>query len=211
MGCVYVLRHGNENLFKIGRTQGSVQRVIEQLSRGNPYRLTEFDRIETEDAAACEAHLHQALRSKRVVRGGGTEFFEVEPLELKAVLRKAEEYVTEFLAVIKQAEALNGTEMDSSAPPVKPTPREVSIYSRLLTIREEQDRLSVQRKYCESKLKLTIGTSCALEGIATWKGSWRQQFDVPAFRAADPQLFAELYRTYGSEAYKRTFLLQRLP
>jgi len=58
MAHVYVLRHGNEDVFKIGRTKGPISKTIDQLSRGNPYRLTEFARIETDDDAACEAFLH---------------------------------------------------------------------------------------------------------------------------------------------------------
>jgi hypothetical protein len=209
MACVYVLRHGSEDLFKVGRTKGTIAKTIDQLSRGNPYRLTEFARIETEEEIACETHLHHALRSKRVVDGGGTEFFRIDPGELREAIRNAEEYVTEFLSVKRQAEKLSLVE-DLAVESVKPTPVEMELYSQLLKVREDQDRLKAQRNYFESKLKLSMGVSSALEGIATWKGEWKHTLDVPTFRAAEPGLYEELYRRFGSESYRRKFLLQRL-
>jgi Meiotically up-regulated gene 113 len=98
MAYVYVLRHGTEDVFKIGRTKGTIAQTIEQLSRGNPYQLTEVAQIETEDAVACETYLHQRLRSKKVVAGGGNEFFRLDWAELNTAIRDAKEYVSEYLA-----------------------------------------------------------------------------------------------------------------
>src|SRR5712691_1199534 len=65
MAYVYILRSGDENLFKIGRTDGDVEARIRQLATGNPYRLTKFDVIDTEHDSLCETYLHRMLRSKR--------------------------------------------------------------------------------------------------------------------------------------------------
>ena len=46
MAFVYVLRSGDEPLFKIGRTRGGLEARIRQLATGNPHRLTLFDHIE---------------------------------------------------------------------------------------------------------------------------------------------------------------------
>jgi Meiotically up-regulated gene 113 len=170
MACVYVLRHGEENIFKIGRTKGTVAQTIEQLSRGNPYRLREFARIETEDNVACETFIHQRLRTKRIVQGGGIEFYRVDPGELQNLIRDAEEFVTEFLTAKKQADELSLIEVDVPSGALKPTQSDLEIYLKLLKVREEGDRLKVQRQFLESKLKLSIGRACGLEGLATWKG-----------------------------------------
>jgi hypothetical protein len=209
MACVYVLKHGEENIFKIGRTTGTISRTIEQLSRGNPYRLTEFARIETKDNVACETFLHQRLRSKRIVQGGGTEFYRVDPGELSDLIRDAEEFVTEFLAAKRQADELSHMEVDEHSIVLKPTQSDLDTYLKLLKVREEHDRLKVQKEFFESKLKLSVGRTCGLEGLVTWKGQWKHSFDVPAFRTAEPDLYAELERRFGSEAYARRFCIQR--
>lgn len=167
MACVYVLRQGNEDIFKIGRTKGTVAATIEQLSRGNPYRLTEFAKIVTEDEIACETFLHQRLRTKRIILGGGNEFFQISPSEIQEAIREAGEFVTEFLSVKSQAEELSKTETDPQLNAVKPTQSDLEIYSKLLSVRESQDRLKIQRDYFESKLKLSMGRACSLERVAT--------------------------------------------
>lgn len=65
MAFVYILRSGNEDLFKIGRTRGELAARIKNLSTGNPHALTLFDSIETDDDAACETYLHGRLQSRR--------------------------------------------------------------------------------------------------------------------------------------------------
>jgi Meiotically up-regulated gene 113 len=209
MACVYVLRHGNEDVFKIGRTKSTIDRTINQLSRGNPYRLTEFARIETEDEVACETFLHQRLRTKRVVKGGGNEFFQIDPIELNAAIDEAKEFVTEFIAAKAQADELSRIETDAALASLKPSESDLVVYSNLLSVRESQDRLRVQREFLEAKLKLRMGRACSMEGIATWKGQWRQNFDIQAFRAAEADLYAELFRRFGTESYKRFFRIQR--
>jgi len=146
MACVYVLRHGDEDVFKIGRTKGPVSQTIDQLSRGNPYRLTEFARIETADNAACEAFLHRRLRAKRVVQGGGSEFFRIDPKELNEAIEEAREFVTEFLAIKAQADELSNEEADAALAAVKPSQSDLEIYGKLPRVREAQDRLKVQRE-----------------------------------------------------------------
>jgi T5orf172 domain len=121
MACVYILRYGDENVFKIGRTKGLIAKTIDQLSRGTPRRLSEFAKIETEDDIACETFLHQRLRAKRVVQGGGREFFSVDPTELKAAIRDAREFVAEYLSVKKRADEMSTMEAESRLPSVKPT------------------------------------------------------------------------------------------
>ena len=68
MACVYILRSGNENLFKIGKS-GDVEDRVRGLTTGNP-RLVVFDKIETEDEEDHDEKnktsysKHQRLRRK---------------------------------------------------------------------------------------------------------------------------------------------------
>ena len=80
---VYILQEGQSHIFKIGRTTGNVEDVIRTLHRGNSHPLSLFDVVVTDQESACEAFFHRRLRSKRVARGGGREFFELEPFEMR--------------------------------------------------------------------------------------------------------------------------------
>jgi hypothetical protein len=209
MGWVYVLRNGTEDLFRIGKTTGPLDRAIEKLSHENSFPFTEFARIETEDQIACEAFL-QRLRSKRVVKDAETEFFEVGPSELRQALSEAEEFVAEFVKAKKEAEELSAIEEDSSRQAVKPSSCDLAFYHKLLRVREAQDRLKIRRQFYESKLKISIGHASSLQGLATWNGHWYQHLDLQSFRDADKGLYARLFQMFGSETYKRTFCIQRL-
>src|SRR3989442_795549 len=133
MACVYILRSGSENLFKIGRTDGDVEARIRQLATGNPYRLTKFDVIETEHDSLCETYLHRILRSRKSLASDAREFFAISADELRSVISEAREFLAEFIA--KQAEADRLADAESDGLLVKPGDAEWSIYRGLLTVR----------------------------------------------------------------------------
>ncbi len=45
---VYILREGQANIFKIGRTNGDIEGVIRRLRTGNSQALTLFAQVETD-------------------------------------------------------------------------------------------------------------------------------------------------------------------
>ena len=59
MAYVYILRHGRENKFKIGRTTKSVKVRLKELSTCNP-DLAIFDIIETEHETTIEKNTSTA-------------------------------------------------------------------------------------------------------------------------------------------------------
>ncbi len=102
MAYVYILRNGNENLFKIGKSV-DVEDRIRGLTTGNP-RLAVFDKIETEDEDEWETYLHKRLRSKRSRGSSAQEFFEITPEALRTVLREAREFLPSFLQTRQAAD-----------------------------------------------------------------------------------------------------------
>jgi hypothetical protein len=209
MGCVYILRDGIRNVFKIGRTKGPLKGKIKQPN-DHSCTLAEFARIETKDHIACEAFLHQRLRSRRVIHEDGSECFEVGTSELKDAICEAEDFVAEFLKTKAEAEELSTIEEDSTSNSVKPSSSDLEFYSKLLKVRDAQDRLKIRREFYESKLKISIGRASSLRGLATWKGHWYQHFDLRSFRDADNDLYKNLFQMFGSESYKRTFCIKRI-
>jgi len=111
MAFVYILRSGDEDLFKIGRTSGDVEARRKHLSTGNPHPLTVFDAIETDDVAACESFLHGRLQSKRCA-GDAREFFALAAADLQDAIREARDYLTDDLPRQKEAERLAKQDSD---------------------------------------------------------------------------------------------------
>src|SRR6266496_3598631 len=197
MGQVYVLRSGTEDLFKIGRTRQDVDSRIRGLATGNPHRLTVFDIIETEHDTLCETHLHRLLRSKRVAG----EFFAATPAELRAALRDARDFLAEFVA--RRLEVKSLAEEESDGRLLTPGSEEWSLYTEILETRADQDHSSFRRELLENKLKLIIGKTDGLDGVATWRSQTRYQLDEASLRLERPDIF----RAYQKGTRIRVFRL----
>src|SRR5262245_1367117 len=202
MAYVYILRSGDENLFKIGRTDGDVDARIRQLATGNPYRLTKFDIIETEHDSLCETYLHRMLRSKRSLASEAREFFQITPDELTSIICDAREFLAEFIA--NQMEADRFAEEETDGLLLRPGDPEWSIYSRLLVAREEEDTSRYQRQLLENKLKIAIGKADGLDGIATWKTQAVERLDQSALKAAEPDIFKRYVKTARTRIFRLT-------
>ena len=200
MAYVYILRSGTENLFKIGRTDVDVETRIRQLATGNPRPLTTFDVIETKHDSLCETYLHRRLRSRRSLASDAREFFAISPEELKPQITEAREFIAEFVAKQQEAERLADQESDGSL--LTPGNAEWSIYSRLLTAREEEDAFHYQRLLLENELKIAIGRSDGLDRIATWKTQVTERLDQAALKANHPEIFG-MYVTASRTRFLR--------
>jgi len=192
MAFVYILRSGDEDLFKIGRTRGDVEARIKHLSTGNPHPLTPFDVIETEHDAVGETYLHRKLRSKRFLDGEAREFFALTASELADAIQDAREFLDEFVPKQREADRLAKEESDSRI--LTPGREEWETYQRLLQVRQDEDDLRLERAFLETTLKLVIGRAAGLDRIATWKAHTVKTLDEDAFRLAEPTLFQKFLR-----------------
>lgn len=203
MAYVYVLKSGDENIFKVGRTKNDVDARILQLATGSPYRLTKFEVIETDHDKWCEKYLHGRLSTKRVRSGPAKEFFAVTPSELISVLNEARIYLDECLPVVLEAEKIAGEDSDGSEK--APGNEEQSIYQELLELKEQRAKLEARYDYLESQLKVLMGVAQVLEGIAVWKTQIGNHLDQSAFRLQEP----EMWGRYQKQSKTRPFRLEK--
>ncbi len=200
MVYVYVYRSGEGNIFKIGRATDLGKR-IKTHATGNPEPLTEFAVIETEHASQCETYLHHRLRSKRSTRSEATEFFEVDPDELAALIEDARHYADEVLPMLAEADRLAGEECDDRILPA--TDAVLEMYRRLVKVREEYDTLGFEKDRLEAQLKLFIGIASGIELVADWRVVLSHRFDSDLFKHEHP----DLYDSYCRETRFRRFNL----
>jgi hypothetical protein len=160
---------------------------VKAHATGNPEPLTEFAVIETEDAFKCETYLHHRLRSKRSTRSDATEFFEVDPDELSALVDDARNYVNEVLPIIAEAERLSEESWDDRI--LQPTEGVLETYRELVRVREQHDTLGFQKDHLEAELKLAIGTASGIERVADWKSVVQQRLDGELLRRERPDLY----------------------
>jgi hypothetical protein len=191
---VYVLREGNSNIFKIGRTSGDTDTVIRRLQTGNSQPLSLFDLVVTEQESACEAFFHRRLRSRRPLQGGGWEFFEVEATEMRKI-------VSEFRGMFEQLEAARQIVSDligreSRDVLIEPSAEDRDLLLRLMRNKEEQEYLRFECELIESQLKQRIGTTSGIRGLATWKTQLTRRYCDKLFRDSEPDTYNNLLEKY---------------
>lgn len=199
-GSVYVLRSGSSNLFKIGRTKGSVDKRIKQLNTGNPHSLVVFDVIETEEASHCETYLHQRLRTVKHFGSGGTEFFEITPDELISILQDARTFLNEYISARRTADTYKAAQSEDRI--IEPSDELQNEYRRLLEIREQVDMLKFEQELIEYRIKAALGMASELQGIATWKTSLVMRFDQDSFRQSNPDLHTQYLKQHTQRTFK---------
>src|SRR5438128_4463837 len=111
MKGVYVLRLGDRDRFKIGKTSIGVDSRIRSFRTGNPDTSVEIDRFETDAyLATCEKCVQHKLRSKRV--HGRRDTFNVSFACLGAILEWCHRFWPDFSAAKQEAERWKDAESD---------------------------------------------------------------------------------------------------
>lgn len=203
---VYILKEGTSNVFKIGRTKGDVAAVLKRLQTGNSKPLSHFDTVEADQESACEAFFHRRLVSRRVGGGGGWEFFRMDSDE--HMYATVEEFRVMAKTLEEAEEAISPFDHEQcSAELVDPTDEDRELLVRLLKIKEEQAYLKFECELIESQLKLRIGTTSGIRGVATWKTELR--FDEECFKTGDPEAYQTILEQFpciDTTAWKSKFL-----
>ncbi len=202
MGAVYILRSGDEDLFKIGMTRGEVSARQRGLATGNPHPLSVYATIETDQPSKVESFLQGLLRSKRSRRSEATEFYEVAQAELEVAIQEAREYADHDLPQEAEVERLAVESSEDDL--ITPVDDDWVTYVQLLHARETHDRAAHARSRLEWKLKLRIGTAYGLDGIATWRTITAKRFDAEALGRDHP----DLHSAYLRESHSRRFDLR---
>lgn len=191
---VYVLREGSSNIFKIGRTSGSVDGVVTRLRTGNSQPLSIFETVQTDEESACEAFFHRQLRDKRVVRGGGWEFFEVDADEMKQLISQVRSMFEELREAQNAVDKLG--KVASTDVLLDPNEKDKELLRRLLENKKEQEYLQIESQLLEAQLKKRIGTAAGLRGLATWKTQVTRVFDQKLFAASAPDEYERLLEKF---------------
>lgn len=202
MASVYVFQHGDEDLFKIGRTRGDVEKRRKDLSTGNPVELKIFDVIETEKDNVVEKYLHKKLYAFHSKASDATEFFAVSTAILQECIQETREFMDEYLPLLDAAEELKKIEPDDSIK--KPDEHVLQVYEELCRVRERMSILKFEEEILENKIKSYIGGSNGIEGVATWVLRSSLRLDQAILK----EKFPEAYDQCQIESKTRFFKLE---
>jgi T5orf172 domain len=200
---VYVFREGVSNIFKIGLTRSTdVEPRRRQLNGGNSQGLFLFEVVETDNESACEAFFHRLLSTRKVARGGGNEFFEMDSeVHMRQTISQFKEMTTKLESAKDAIADFEKAECDSVM--LEPTAGDKelltklqAVEARLLEIKEETEYLTFEREVIQSQLKLRIGASRGIRDVATWETKFRRNFSQELLRQRDPDLYETLFERF---------------
>jgi hypothetical protein len=203
MQMIYVLREGQGNVFKIGRTSGDIQDRLKGLRTGNSQGLFVFEVVETDNASVCEKFFHNLLATRRVERpGGGKEFYKMDSDDhMRQVIEKFKGMEIQIQGARQVDEEFGKVQCSQELREPVASDMELlsqlrTIDTRLLEIKEETEYLNFVRAVIESQLKQRIGGSLGIRGVATWETKIRRNFSEDLLRERDPELYQELLERF---------------
>lgn len=200
MAFVYVLQSGDDNYFKIGRTEGEIEKRRKDLSTGNPKPLTLFDSIETSYASLVENLLHKKFFQYLSKEGDAKEFYVVDPEVLRKGLAEAKDFMAEYIPLLQEAEKFK---QEDNTEEVKAADDEVvEIYKKLCSLRGQMQGLVFEVDVLENRLKNKIGKAAGIDGVATWKTQLRTALDQAALKERHPEIYEACLKQQKSRVFK---------
>lgn len=98
MGFVYLLGDfGKDKMYKIGVTNGKIEKRIKQIQTGNSGEIYVVDFFETENPFFLEKRLHLIYHKERIFR----EWFELNAEDLKMFKKHCED-IEKLIKVMKE-------------------------------------------------------------------------------------------------------------
>lgn len=204
MAVLYVLRFGNEPIFKVGFTTRSVERRVRELSTGSARQLktvAEFPVVQ-EVIRQCEAHVHAELDHLKH-REGGQEFFRFEDQEKFCAL--VHDSIKTFVEMIEHTDSISqaplgdfeGSRLPVSSLPVETSEVIVNALRDRSALVAQMRLLELRRKALEDALRGRFGAVDSLlakdgSELLRWEKTQQKHFDLNRFRAEQPAL-AEHY------------------
>ncbi len=200
MPSVYIFQHGSNDLFKIGRTRGDVEKRRKALSTGNPVELRIFDVIETQHDNVVEKYLHQRLVLSHSKESDATEFFSISADKLKQCLQETRDFMTEYIPLLEQTEQLKETAPVENFKEADDNIKK--IYSELLEIKQKINMLKFEEEVLENRIKQFIGNKSGIEGIASWSIRTASRLDQNSLKEKYPEIFEDCKVEVSNRTFK---------
>lgn len=204
---LYMLRAGDSDRYKIGRTSVDAEDRRSGLSTGSAVPLVLIAQWAIPDGApAFEAEIHALFAANRLHDTDATEFFEFRDSVM--VRHIIDRRLEQFTRQRSEAAALSGLEQtsDDRVDPDDELDEWIAAYRRE---RASAKMTGVRLQALAHKIKQRIGERAGVgpggrgrsRPMVTWKTQRKPGFDVKRFRAEHPELAAQYSTTVVSRPF----------
>jgi hypothetical protein len=196
MQTLYILEDEVTKLLKVGRAGNIVQR-LKNLSTANP-RLNLIHSLEVEHSSELEKYIHNRLA---IFRREG-EFFEVN---VEIIIQE----INNALKIFENKPQTEIVDQIATLQLLKP-PRSVKqieeeLFSELLKVRAELEKLSLHETVLVDQIKVAIGECSGIKNWATYKLFKRNKINLDLMKIECP----EIIEKYSITTSTRTLRIRR--
>ena len=196
-GKIYLMRSGDSDKYKIGRTTQSVSKRRKTLKTGNPDPIRVI-RVweEVPSHVQFEGILHAVFCANRDHQSDATEFFEFQDVDraidrIEHELVKHVERTTLTASLSREQESDSLVEADEALRRLVQRRREARAQAKLLE-QECHDLDALIKKHIGGNAG--IGAPGRERALVTWQDVRTRRFDVKAFREAHAELYDSFVR-----------------
>ena len=203
---VYLMRHGDGPVYKIGRTIGDVRKRKMQLSTGTPEPLVVIREWATPRSVKMEGHLHDLLARFRLWGRTSKEFFRFD--DVQVAIDAGDELMT--LYGVEGGGSGAATQEPATRDPlvtaqVEATGDAVAMHHRYQQLSAEIRLLTRERDALADSLKRIVGAAPGLKDgdavLVSWETQRQSRLDQARLKREHP----DLVRGYQISAVTRPF------
>ncbi|WP_216917137.1 GIY-YIG nuclease family protein [Nocardia noduli] len=195
MGYIYAFRLGDQDLFKIGQTSMTPAKRRSALQTPHDVTLSLFDAVETDEYKALEKYIKDTWEQHRSTTGG-KEVYRLTENEAAQLFTQCRAWLTDELPKARRTAELEAATPEPTILPSDATALELR--EQWLKLREEElrlktafDQATAHRVRVETELKLAIGTSSGIAGVATWEAAEKRRINPDLVQTSEPELYEQ--------------------
>lgn len=162
-GWVYVLHFEipgiKSNYYKIGLTKNPVANRIAGLQTGNPFKIVQHHKFDSECMGLLEGHLHKTFAKKRFRK----EWFTFTPAILKKVLKEGADFSQEWNPLAIKLRKLD--KQTSIHKEMKPTADHLKMHDKAIKLSREIQEIELKRDIAGENLRRLTGNCIGINGI----------------------------------------------
>ena len=162
-GWVYVLNFEipgvKSNYFKIGLTKNPVSSRIAGLQTGNPFKIVQRHKFDSECMGLLEGHLHKIFAKKRFRK----EWFTFTPAVLKNVIKEGTDFSKKYNPLAIKLRKLD--KQTSIHKEMKPTADHLKLHKEAIKLSKQIQEIDLKKEIAGENLRRLTGNCIGISGI----------------------------------------------
>ena len=167
-GWVYILHFEmpgkKSNYFKIGLTKNEVSSRIAGLQTGNPFKIIQQHKFDSECMGLLEGHLHKIFAKNRFRK----EWFTLTPSLLKKVIKEGTDFSNKY-----NPHAIKLRNLDKSTSihkEMKPTKEHIKLHKKAVQLSKQIQKIELKKDIAGENLRRLTGNCIGISGITGFTG-----------------------------------------